>query len=80
MKGFMPAARQRSRSPRRALAGGAGAVGGSSVEAVHLRHRAIHEDEVVGLDFGQGDGGDTVGGKVHVAAEFPQKYGLRECG
>ena len=50
--------------------GGAGADGGSGGEAVHLRHLAVHENEVVGISFGEGYGGGTFGSDVDVAAKF----------
>ena len=53
--------------------GGAGADGGSGGEAVHLRHLAVHENEVVGISFGEGYGGGTFGSDVDVATEFFEK-------
>ena len=52
---------------------GAGADGDGGGEAVHLRHLTVHENEVVGDRFGQGDGGGSVGSEVDVAAEFFKK-------
>jgi len=51
-------------------AGRAGADGGRRGEAVHLRHLAVHEDEVVGVVGGEGDGFETVRGEVDLAAQF----------
>ena len=39
-------------------------------EAVHVGHLAVHEDEVVGVGFGERDGGESVVGDINLVAQY----------